>query len=148
MTTSPTWIYKNEPITEIDPSVIGFVYVITQISTGMRYFGKKKAFFKKTSIKTVTLKNGTKKKKKIRSLIPSDWPEYYGSSNLLLSEVEKCGVGDFTREILEFCASESMLSYTEAKIQFEYDVLLHPELFFNRWIMVRCRGDNLIKSGV
>ena len=73
------WIFQGNPIKEIESSFVGFIYVITHIESGKRYFGKKNAFFKKTSLKVVTLKNGTKKKKKIRSLIPSDWQEYYGS---------------------------------------------------------------------
>jgi hypothetical protein len=141
-----SWIYQGTPIKEIDPSFLGFIYVITQISTGKKYIGKKKAFFKKTSLKTVTLKNGTKKKKKIRSLVPSDWSTYYGSSDALKAEIEQCGVEDFTREILIFCESESDLSYQEAKLQFTTDCLRKPDEYWNSWIMVRVRRDHLLKS--
>lgn len=142
------WTYKGEPINEIDPSFIGFIYCITQISTGKMYYGKKKAFFKKTALKTVLVKStGLKKKKKIRSLVASDWVTYYGSSDALKAEIEKCGVEDFHREILVFCDTESMLSYQEAKIQFTTDCLMHPDKYFNSWIMVRVRRDHLLKSG-
>lgn len=140
------WKFQGNLINEIDEKYIGFVYAITQISTGKVYYGKKKCFFKKTALKTVTLKNGTKKKKKIRSLVPSDWKTYYGSSDALKLEIEKCGLEDFTREILVFCESESMLSYQEAKIQFVTDALLHPDKYYNNWIMVRVRRDHLMKS--
>ena len=36
------WLYNNEPITLIEDGVIGFIYLITQISTGKKYIGKKK----------------------------------------------------------------------------------------------------------
>lgn len=140
------WLYKNEIIGDIPETAIGFVYVITQISTGKKYIGKKKLFFKVTAIKTVTLKSGVKKKKKLRSLKESDYLTYYGSSDALKTEIEKCGVEDFTREILEFCETESMLSYQEAKIQFVTDALLYPDKYFNNWIMCRVRRDHLIKK--
>lgn len=139
------WLFEGAEVTEIDQKYAGFIYIITQISTGMRYIGKKKSFFRKTALKTVTLKNGTKKKKKIRTLVPSDWPSYYGSSDTLKAEIEKCGVEDFSREIIKFCTTEAELSYHEAKVQFDTDCLLHPDRFFNSWIMVRCRRSNLIK---
>ena len=140
------WQYEGAPVIEIDPIYLGFVYIITQLSTGKQYIGKKKCLFKKTSIKTVTLKNGTKKKKKIRSLVSSDWSTYYGSSANLLTEIEKSGYNDFKREIIRFCRTETELSYYEAKYQFEYDVLLHPDKYFNEWIMVRTRRDHLIRK--
>jgi hypothetical protein len=140
------WIYKGNPITEIETSFVGFIYVITHNETGKRYFGKKNSFFKKTSLKVVTLKNGTKKKKKIRSLIPSDWPSYYGSSDALKKDVELFGKENFTREIILFCTSLSEMSYQEAKIQFSTDALLHPDKFYNSWIMCRVRRDHLIKN--
>jgi hypothetical protein len=146
MTNESQWKYQGNPINEIEESFIGFVYAIKQISTDKVYFGKKKLWFKKTALKTVTLKNGTKKKKKIRSLIESDWRTYYGSSNSLKIEIEKCGYDDFEREILCFCKTETELSYHEARVQFVNDVLLYPDKFFNDWIMVRCRRDHLLKT--
>lgn len=147
MTNEPQWQYQGNSIDEIDDKYVGFVYVITQLSTGKKYYGKKKAKFKKTALKTVVVKStGVKKKKKIRSLVDSDWKTYYGSSDALKAEIEKCGIEDFTREILEFCETESMLSYQEAKIQFVTDALLHPDKYFNNWIMCRVRRDHLIKK--
>jgi hypothetical protein len=141
------WTYKNETIDILPEKIVGFIYAITQISTGKMYFGKKRAFFKKTALKTITVKStGLKKKKKIRSLVESDWRDYYGSSNSLKLEIEKCGYKDFTREILKFCKTETSLSYEEARIQFVNDVLLYPDKFFNDWIMVRCRRDHLLKT--
>lgn len=144
MTTN--WTYKDCEILEIDPCYVGFVYIITQISTGKQYIGKKKCFFKKTTVKTVTLKNGTKKKKKIRSLIPSDWSTYYGSSDKLKEEIVKSSVSDFKREIVSWATSLSDLSYQEAKLQFETDCLMHPDRYFNEWIMVKVRRVHLVKK--
>lgn len=147
MTNEQQWKYQGNYVDEIDDKYIGFVYAIKQLSTGKIYYGKKHFYKKKTSLKTITVKStGLKKKKKIRSLVPSDWREYFGSSNSLKLEIEKCGHEDFTREILTFCRTESELSYHEAKVQFVNDVLLYPDKFFNDWIMVRCRRDHLLKT--
>jgi hypothetical protein len=140
------WIYNNNPITEFEPSVIGFIYVITNNIDGRKYIGKKKAFFTKTSIKTVTLKNLTKKKKKIKSQVPSDWMVYYGSSIELKSDVEKLGAENFSREIVKLCYTLTEMTYFESKWQFDTDCLLYPEKFYNSWIMCRVRRDHLLKT--
>lgn len=140
------WIYQGNPVIEIDDSITGFIYVITNNIDGRKYFGKKQSKFKKTSIKTVTLKNGTKKKKKIRTLIDSDWMTYFGSSEELKKDVETLGVVNFSREILQFCYSLTELSYYEAKIQFVTDCLLHPDKYYNSWVSVRTRRDHLLKT--
>ena len=77
------WIYKKKEITELPDDCVGFVYLITNLTSDRKYIGKKLAKFSRTTTKTVTLKNGTKKKKKVRSKIDSDWLDYYGSSNEL-----------------------------------------------------------------
>ena len=43
-----TWLYNKEPITEIPEGAIGFVYLITNQATGMKYIGKKNFYFSKT----------------------------------------------------------------------------------------------------
>lgn len=146
--TSEDWIYQGNPLKEIESSFVGFIYVITNNIDKRQYFGKKNAFFKKTALKTVTLKNGTKKKKKIRSLVPSDWPSYYGSSDALKKDVDLLGKENFSREILMFCTSLSEMTYQEAKIQFTHDCLLHPALYYNSWIMCRVRRDHLLKNEI
>lgn len=143
-----SWIYLGEAIEEIDPKYLGFVYIITELSSGKKYIGKKKAFFKKTSQKTVKLKNGNKKVKKIKSLVPSDWKTYYGSSEALLEAIELTGKENYHREIITLCETESLLSYEEAKLQFETDCLRKPDEYFNSWIMVRVRRSNLISKNL
>ena len=141
-----SWIYLGEAIEEIDPKYLGFVYIITELSSGKKYIGKKKAFFKKTSQKTVKLKNGNKKVKKTKSLVPSDWKTYYGSSESLLEAIETNGKENYHREIITLCETESILSYEEARLQFVTDCLRKPDEYFNNWIMVRVRRSNLISK--
>ena len=132
-----TWYYKGEPVEEIDEKYTGFVYIITNLVTGKAYIGKKLSKFSKTNIKTVTLKNGTKKKKKIRSKIDSDWKTYWSSSKEVIEDVKALGEDKFKREILMFCLSKGTASYFEAKLQMQNEVLENPDKWYNG--IVNCR---------
>jgi len=83
-----TWLYESQPVADIPEEYAGFVYVITNKLTSRKYIGKKLSKFKKTTYKTVKLKNGKKRRKKIRGTIDSDWQTYYGSSPELTKDVE------------------------------------------------------------
>ena len=136
------WIYNNQEIAELPEDCVGFVYLITNLTTNRMYVGKKLAKFSRTSTKTVTLKNGTKKKKKVRSKIDSDWMEYYGSSIELNKDVESLGKDNLTREILFFCKSKAECSYIEAREQFARKVLESDE-YYNNNIMCRIHGSHI-----
>ena len=110
---------------------------ITNLVSGKAYIGKKLSKFSKTTTKTVTLKNGNKKKKKIRSKIDSDWKTYWSSSKEVQDDVKALGEDKFTREILMFCLSKGTASYFEAKYQMQNEVLEHPDKWYNG--IVNCR---------
>jgi hypothetical protein len=138
------WTYENNIVETLPEDCIGFVYLITNSISGRKYIGKKLAKFSKTTYKTVKLKNGTKKKKKIRSKIDSDWREYYGSSPELSKDVAELGAENFTREILFYCKSKSECSYIEAREQFSRRVLESKD-YYNGHIQVRVHGSHIIK---
>lgn len=131
------WYYRGELATIPDEKVVGFVYCITNITTGKKYIGKKLVRFKKTKQKTVTLKNGNKKKKKITEYTESDWKEYYGSNDYLKRDVVELGADKFHREILEWCYSPGEMTYLETWYHFHFNVVLFPEKYYNGWIMCR-----------
>lgn len=108
------------------------------------YIGKKLAKFSKTTYKTVKLKNGTKKKKKIKSKIDSDWQEYWGSSPNLQADIDALGTENFTREILFYCKSKAECSYIEAREQFSRRVLESND-YYNGHIQVRVHGSHIKK---
>lgn len=137
------WLYNKEQLNELPEDCVGFVYLITNLTNDRKYIGKKLAKFSKTSTKTVTLKNGTKKKKKIRSKVDSDWLEYYGSSIELNKDIETLGREQFTREILYFCKSKAECSYVEAREQFSRRVLESIE-YYNGQISVRVHKSHII----
>jgi len=138
-----TWLYENQPVETLPEDCVGFVYLITNLSNERKYIGKKLAKFSKTSQKTVKLKNGTKKKKKIRSKVDSDWRDYYGSSPELSKDVESQGKDNFKREILYYCGSKSECSYIEAREQFSRRVLESRD-YYNGHIQVRVHGSHII----
>jgi len=137
-----SWYYQNELVETLPEECIGFVYIITNSITGRKYIGKKLAKFSKTTYKTVKLKNGTKKKKKIRSKIDSDWREYYGSNDQLNKDVEQLGTENFKREIIYYCTSKAECSYIEAREQFSRRVLESDD-YYNGQISVRVHGSHI-----
>jgi hypothetical protein len=137
-----TWTYNNSIVEELPENCVGFVYLITNKANQRMYIGKKLAKFAKTTYKTITQKNGVKKKKKIRSKIDSDWIEYYGSSIELNKDVEALGKDNFTREILFYCKSKAECSYVEAREQFGRKVLESDE-YYNGQISVRVHGSHI-----
>ena len=140
-----TWLFEGTSVEILPEDCVGFVYLITNTITGRKYIGKKLAKFSKTSYKTVKLKNGTKKKKKIRRKIDSDWMDYYGSSDELNKDILTLGKENFTREILHYCKSKAHTSYLEAKEQFERKVLESTD-YYNGQISVRVHGSHIINK--
>jgi len=136
------WTYQGSVVEELPEDCIGFVYCITNTTSGRKYIGKKLAKFSKTTYKTVKLKNGTKKKKKIRSKIDSDWQEYYGSSVELTKDIDTLGKENFSREILYYCKSKAETSYVEAREQFDRKVLESDD-YYNGQIQVHVHGSHI-----
>ena len=142
-----TWIYNDEIVQELPEDCVGFVYLITNNVSGRKYIGKKLAKFSKTTYKTIKLKNGNKKKKKIRGKIESDWRDYYGSNTELNKDVVELGRENFTREILYICKSKAECSYIEAREQFERKVLESDD-YYNGIISVRVGGSAVLREAL
>jgi hypothetical protein len=112
-----SWLYKGKPLDEaiIQKEYIGFIYLITQKSTGKRYIGRKML----TAAATKTVKG---KKKRTRK--DSDWRDYWSSSPKIKAWIEEAGnTDDFTKEILTFCHSKGSLAYCEELALYQMKVL-------------------------
>lgn len=131
------WTYQGTIVDEIPEGYIGFVYLITNLTNGKKYIGKKLSQFK------VTKKPLKGRKNKRRSTKESDWRTYWGSSDKLNEDVQELGPDNFTREILYYCTSRGELSYLEAKEQFDRQVLLTDE-YYNGIINVRVGGSKAL----
>jgi hypothetical protein len=110
------WKYNKKDLDENDipKTSIGFIYKITQISTGKIYIGRKILF------KTVTR---TKLGKKRKEKVDSDWRTYWSSSPKIKAWIETDGIADFTKEILLFVSSKGMLAYGEELAMYLLGVL-------------------------
>ena len=137
-----SWLFESNTIEALPEDCVGFVYLITNNITGRKYVGKKLAKFSRTTYKTVKLKNGNKKRKRIRGKIESDWQTYYGSNEQLNKDVAQLGSTNFTREILYYCRSKAECSYIEAREQFSRRVLESDD-WYNGHIQVRVHGRHI-----
>ena len=136
------WYYNNkvfEPEEEFLKDYVGFVYQITEKETGRKYIGKK--FF--WSTRRLPPLKGKKLRRKVTT--ESDWRDYFGSNGELKMLVEEQGDGGYHREILRLCKTKGECSYYEAKLQFEYDVLLKDE-YFNEFIGCKIHSRHLPKN--
>lgn len=135
------WSYNGEEFTsEMIEDNIGFVYIVTDGETGMKYIGKKLFFSKVTK---PPLKG---KKRKRRSLKESDWKTYCGSSETVKQLVEENGLDHFDREIIHLCKSKGELSYMEMKEQIVRDVLLKPDEYHNAFVGGRIHRNHILKK--
>lgn len=130
------WLYENQPFTETPDDYQGFVYMIREKDTDKKYIGKK--FFWKPKTLPVT----KTRKRRVRTRVESDWRDYWGSSKEVQQLVEQKGAGNYERVILKLCHTKGECSYYEAKLQFEYDVLLRDD-FYNEFIGCKIHSKHL-----
>ena len=108
----------------------GFIYKITNVTNDKKYIGKKQC---KSIRKRPPLKG---KKNKRRYEIETDWKSYTSSSNQLNEDLDTLGNESFKFQIIRLCVSKWELSYYEAKLQFEEEVLLKDD-YYNGIINLR-----------
>lgn len=134
------WLKDNtpwQPPEDFNPKeMYGMVYLITNLTNGRKYVGKK--FF--WSQKTLPITKTRKRRK--RTLIESDWRNYWGSNKHLQADVEEFGEEQFKREILHICKTKGELAYMEMKEQVLRDVLL-TEDYYNGIIAVKVNANSV-----
>ena len=133
-----SWTYKGELFTQemMSEDTVGFVYMLTNEKTGKSYIGKKNAW------RTITRPPLKGKKKKRKSVVASDWMDYYSSGEEIARQIATHGKGIFKREILHFAQSKGALSYLELYEQVVRGVLLDDD-YDNGIIQVRIAKKHL-----
>ena len=119
------WTFKNEEYNNTPEDYQGFVYEITELDSNKKYIGKKNFW------KPKTLPITKSRKRRVRTRTESDWKEYYGSSDEVRRLVESRGQDKFKREIIRLCKTKGEMSYYEAKMQFDNDVLFREDYYNN-----------------
>lgn len=130
------WYYDDQVFEETPEEYQGFVYEITELDTGKKYIGKKNFWKPKTLPKTKT------RKRRIRTRTESDWRLYYGSSEQVKQLLVEKGPDNFKRVILKLCKTKGEMSYYEAKLQFQFDVLFSDE-YYNEFISCKIHSKHL-----
>ena len=130
------WYYNGKEFDTTPDEYQGFIYIITENSTNKKYIGKKNFWKPKTLPITKT------RKRRVRTRVESDWREYFGSSKEVQLLVEENGEKAFRRDILKLCKRKGEMSYYEAKLQFEKDVLLSDE-YYNEFIGCKIHSKHL-----
>ena len=107
------WIYEGKPFTSDDiGDFFGYVYVITNKSTGKKYIGRK--YF-------VQKRKHRGGKRRVKS--ESDWKRYYGSCPELKLDIKEMGRDSFTREIKSLHKTLGKTNYEETRQLFLNNVL-------------------------
>ena len=130
------WQYNQKEFTQTPEEYQGFVYEIRELSTNKKYIGKKNFWRPKT------LPKNSKRSRRVKTRVESDWRKYYGSNVELQKLVEQSGSEGFERIILRLCKTKGEMSYYEAKLQFEKDVLLNDE-YYNEFIGCKIHSKHL-----
>jgi hypothetical protein len=130
------WYYKGKEFNETPEEYQGFVYEITELRTGKKYIGKKNFWRPKT------LPKNSRRSRRVKTKVESDWRSYYGSNVELQRLVEESGSDAYKRVILRLCETKGEMSYFEAKEQFEKDVLLSDN-YYNEFIGCKIHSKHL-----
>ena len=108
------WYYQGSAFTSDDiGDFFGYVYCITNKTTGKKYIGRKYFVQKRKP------KGG---KRRVTS--ESDWKKYYGSSPELKADISRYGKDNFSREILSLHETLGKVNYEETKQLFLNNVLM------------------------
>lgn len=103
----------------------GFIYLITNNKTGLKYIGKKNYWFKKrvAGCKAVGVTDRQDPKWRHKCYKESDWKTYRGSSKHLTKDIKEYGKENFEYCIIKQCRSKGTLSYSEVEAMIKYGVM-------------------------
>ena len=94
----------------------GFVYLITNLTNGRMYVGKK-VLWRHSRVKVAGRQN------RKRKVSPSDWTHYKGSCEELKEDIKNLGLSSFRFQIIWLCKTRRDMTYKELEEQVKRDVL-------------------------
>jgi hypothetical protein len=133
-TNDEAWLFRGQ-VFEDPADWLGFVYVIHNRIANRLYIGKKLLI--STRMRTVR-----GRRRRVRT--ESDWRTYWGSNSQVHADRDRLGVDGFDRHIVYLVRSKGVLSYLEAKTQFDAQVLLNPQRFYNGIINCRINASHVL----
>ena len=147
------WIYKGntiENISQFPENTYGFVYIVTHTPTNRSYIGKKVLYHnKKTKLgkKEIAIQTGPGRKPTTKIVTKeSDWKTYYGSEIEIKKLLAEGKHNEFERVILKLVDNKKLLTYFEVKHQFIYEVLEHPNDWFNNNVLGKFFSKDFLSS--
>jgi hypothetical protein len=147
------WLYKGntiEDISQFPENTYGFVYIVTHTPTNRSYIGKKVLYHnKKTKLgkKEIATQTGPGRKSTTKIITKeSDWKTYYGSEIEIKKLLAEGKHNEFERVILKLVDNKKLLTYFEVKHQFIYEVLEHPNDWFNNNILGKFFSKDFLSS--
>lgn len=129
----PKWIGLPDDYSDI----FGFVYIIKNNhpdviqSKGKRYYIGCKQCLKR--VKKKPLKGKTRNRIQYKD---NDVDAYWGSSKELLADIEKYGIENFSRKVIELCDSKFHMKFSELNWQLLTNALL-DNTYYNGIINIR-----------
>lgn len=130
------WIGLPEDYSDI----FGFVYIIKnnhpdviKEKSKRYYIGCKQCLMR---VKKKPLKGKTRNRIQFKD---NGVSAYWGSSKELLADIEKYGIENFSREVIELCDSKFHMKYAELNWQLMTNALLDPT-YYNGIINIRLVG--------
>ena len=126
------WYFEGTPfLSENIDDNFGFVYLITNLTNGRKYIGRKYFW---------SFRKPPGKKRKVKK--ESDWKKYYGSCPELKEDIERLGRQNFSRTILSLHKTPGKTNFEETRQLFINGVLTESldaggPLYYNSNILSR-----------
>jgi len=103
----------------------GFIYIITDKTSGRAYVGRKQYWSAKAGVKGCKSRvvDRASKRWKVSCWKPSDWKTYKGSSRALLDWMRDHPDHEYEYKIIKQCRAKGILTYSEVQEQWKRNVL-------------------------
>lgn len=142
------WEFQGKPITSIDQfpeGAIGIIYLISNVTKGKSYYGRKTCVRMSKQKLTKKDKLLPENKRKTFKYVQKEyaWKNYTGSNEELNLDIKN---GDqYTKEILRFCFTKAEMTYYETKAIVCSDCMT-SENCYNSWFSAKVFKSQLLKN--